>query len=201
MKFRLTYEGPLMGSDGGNTRARHKHEIRKRFHPQLMRLWELRPILARGIAWRRESGHPYPSPQDLRKNQLARENERFGYQFVPLILEELQVLCAINVLFLRPGLPGSLMRSADLDARLKTLFDALRIPKNQSELGGYDTPGEGEIPFYCLLEDDKLVSHVSIETDVLLESTSPTAGDHDARIVISVEMTPWSVTMANLDYG
>ena len=35
MEFRLTYEGTLLGASKNNTRAKHKHEIRKIFHKQL----------------------------------------------------------------------------------------------------------------------------------------------------------------------
>ena len=41
MKFRLTYEGLLKA----NGSTQHKHEIRKAFHPQLKRLWEVEPNL------------------------------------------------------------------------------------------------------------------------------------------------------------
>ena len=35
LEFRLTYEGLLLGASRTDTRAQHKHEIRKAFHPQL----------------------------------------------------------------------------------------------------------------------------------------------------------------------
>jgi 1,2-phenylacetyl-CoA epoxidase catalytic subunit len=40
MIFRLTYEGILLGASRQDTRARHKHEIRRKFHPQLRQLWQ-----------------------------------------------------------------------------------------------------------------------------------------------------------------
>jgi hypothetical protein len=36
MEFRLTYEGLLLGASRNNTRASHKHEIRRVLHHQLI---------------------------------------------------------------------------------------------------------------------------------------------------------------------
>jgi hypothetical protein len=77
-----------------------------------------------------------------------------NYQFVPLVREQLSLLCSLDILFLRPDVPGKAIQSSgDIDNRLKTLFDALRMPQNDTELGPYASPGEGEEPFYCLLEE------------------------------------------------
>jgi hypothetical protein len=53
-----------------------------------------------------------------------------------------------------------IMLSGDMDARIKTVFDALRIPANLDEAGGVGPQGD-EDPFYCLLQDDKLISEDS----------------------------------------
>jgi hypothetical protein len=45
MDFHLTYEGPLLGSSSANSRARHKHEIRRKFRQQLQRYWQIHPYL------------------------------------------------------------------------------------------------------------------------------------------------------------
>jgi hypothetical protein len=48
---------------------------------------------------------------------------------------------------LRPDLPGSLIKSADLDSRIKTLFDALTIPTDVAKrLGGDSLPLLSTIP-------------------------------------------------------
>jgi hypothetical protein len=52
---------------------------------------------------------------------------------------------------------------------------------NVSELGGASaTPDED--PFFCLLEDDSLITEVNITTDRLL--TSATSHIHDVLLVI-----------------
>jgi hypothetical protein len=70
------------------------------------------------------------------------------------------------------------------------------------ELVGDDvSPKPGEDPFFCLLEDDKQVSHLSVETDRLLD---PSDGDPDqsqAKLVITVELRPYYVTMLNLSFA
>ena len=93
------------------------------------------------------------------------------------------------------------MASGDIDNRLKTIFDALRMPVSKEELGGYETPEADETPFYCLLTDDKLISRVSVETDTLLQPTSPQAGDNDARLIIAVKVKPVDVGWDNISFG
>ena len=54
MEFRLTYQGELFSSQPTDTqskvdrRAGHKHSIRRVFHKQLKRLWEITPFLKNG---------------------------------------------------------------------------------------------------------------------------------------------------------
>ncbi len=201
MKFRLTYEGLLLGSSRTDTRARHKHEIRKRFHRQLAHLWQITPAL------RNRRHYPKKDLKEVLQNDsepwvdaLAKRYARNGYNFVPLILEGLSLSCGVDVLFLRPDSPGSLVKSGDIDNRLKTLFDALRIPQNLGELGGYDEPADDENPFFCLLEDDKLITQIAVETDVLHEPTGDAYDVNDARLVITVTMRPAIVSMENLDF-
>jgi hypothetical protein len=106
-------------------------------------------------------------------------------------------------LFLRRDIPGSAIQAGDIDNRIKTLIDALRPPRSQNELVGEDaTPRSDEDPFICLLEDDRQVSHLSVETDTLLDP--PTADEADqrkARIVITVELRPYYVSVFNMSFG
>ena len=55
--------------------------------------------------------------------------ERGGYLFTPVVTTRLNLIAHLDILFLRPGNPGSLItHGGDIDNRLKTLFDALQIP-------------------------------------------------------------------------
>lgn len=92
-----------------------------------------------------------------------------GIRFVPLVSEASGFTCSLDILFLRRDGPGSLIQShGDIDSRIKVLFDGLKMPKQVGELGDYKRIEEDENPFYCLLENDKLVTNVTVTTDRLL---------------------------------
>jgi hypothetical protein len=205
VEFRLTYQGILLSEtnrSGAIRRARadHKHELRKRFHHQLKKWWSISPYLA----------HPEPNRpgrtvlgrryEQYGSEALSRRFERFGYNFVPLVLREMELQCSVEVLYLRAGRHGDVLTSAgDIDNRLKTLFDALSMPRDASQVGKYTSPEEGETPFYCLLEDDSVITQASVEADFLLE---PVEGDpNDARLVVTVNIRPARVTSLNLGFG
>ena len=83
---------------------------------------------------------------------LASQFNREGYRFVPLICENFSLLCALDILFLRRDFPAGVISAGDLDNRVKTLIDALRMPKSANELRGDETPpAPDENPFFCLL--------------------------------------------------
>jgi hypothetical protein len=106
------------------------------------------------------------------RDALAQRYSLYGYNFVPLVTRDLCLICGIDVLFLRPDPPGAVLRSGDIDNRIKTLLDSLRLPDANEDYIN-NTPLVGETSFYCLLEDDKLITSLSVETDQLLERTSP----------------------------
>ncbi|MEK6717478.1 MAG: hypothetical protein AABZ16_08295 [candidate division NC10 bacterium] len=96
------------------------------------------------------------------------------FAFVPLVSSKIFLTAKIDVEFFRPQSPGDLVKhGGDLDNRMKTLLDALRMPKDGNELPPDDSPGGDETPFFCVLEDDGLITGISIDTTQLLE----TAGD------------------------
>ena len=212
VEFRLTYEGPLLAtqkdpvSGQADARADHKRNIRRIFHLQLKRLWEINPYLKYGYPvefdWKSESNPKEAiSYHTTLADWLAPLYRRNAYSCVPLVREELGLICRLDILFLRPEPPGSVLESGDIDNRLKTLFDALRLPKGPQELVGYDNPKGDEDPFYCLLEDDGLITHVSVETDVLLEPIGQKFNANDTRLVIGVRLRPYNVNPANQSFG
>ena len=80
------------------------------------------------------------------------------------------------------------MQGGDLDGRLKTIFDALRLPDSLAEAGGIG-PQDDETPFFCLLQDDKLISEVSVTTDQLLVLPQQReAKPNDSFLVIRVQI-------------
>ena len=168
VEFRLVYEGPL-DPQTSKGRVQEKHAIRKYLHPQLKELWEQFPFLKRKIPW------------------AADQTERHGFRWIPLVSETRACWCALDILFLRRDMPGNLVVSGgDIDNRIKTLFDGLKYPSSRQELGNA-VPGPGEDPFYCLLEDDKLITELRIRTDRLLKPIPQSGSINDVLLVIHVK--------------
>ncbi len=126
------------------------------------------------------------SPPKTRIEESAAFYKRGDFRFVPLVFDEQRLLCHLDILFLRPGIPGAALNGGDIDNRMKTLFDALQVPE-----GATGAPGADETLFFVLLEDDRLVTKVTVETDQLLEATGPDVGPKDARLVLTVRLTPY----------
>jgi hypothetical protein len=202
MKFRLTYEGRLESSGNSSGKTDNKQEIRRQLHPQLKRLWKVDPRLSN---WKYNDPKAPHTPGNAvpYADHAATQNHRHGFRYIPLVSDEFRLRVALEILFLRTAQPGGVIRSGDIDGRLKTLFDGLKMPASLSELGKLNTPQTDEDPFFVLLADDNLVTHVSVETDTLLQPT-PTANgnflDNDARVVITATVAPCEVWMNNLRF-
>jgi hypothetical protein len=226
LRFRLTYKGPLQASqrdplEGQKVRlADHKQEIRQQFHRQLRNLWVNNKFLSEtritpsrlaklnqpitDLSWNMGA---IGEPETRLIDQIASQYPYFGYQFVPLVREDMSVSCLLDVLFLRRDSPGSVLHAGDIDNRMKTLIDALRIPKMAQELGKYSVPDRHERPFFVLLEDDKLVSGFSVESDTLLDygnegnSVSRDVDLREVNLIISVSIVPYNATLFNLNFA
>ena len=83
----------------------------------------------------------------------------------------------------------------DIDNRIKVLFDGLRMPKTDSELGRLRIDPEEEDPFFCLLEDDRLVTSVSVTTDRLIVPKRQDEDIHDVILVIHVSVIDPSIIL------
>jgi hypothetical protein len=122
---------------------------------------------------------------------------------LPLVIDKFALACSLDILFLRKDAPGSALDAGDIDNRIKTVIDALRPPKKPNEFIGDEmkqiVPEDDQDPFYCLLEDDKQVSHFSVETDRLLDP--PNADASNVRLIITVELRPYYTTMFNLSFA
>jgi hypothetical protein len=209
VEFRLTYQGLLLATQKDplwaqpDRRADHKRDIRRVFHLQLKRLWEINPYLKHGYPVKFDWSSPRSGVTHgcTIADYLAPLYKRNAYSCIPLVREELSLICSIEILFLRPDIHGSILKSGDIDNRIKTLFDALRLPKGSQELCGYNAPQDDEKPFYyCLLEDDSLITHVSVETDILLQPTGEQFDVNDARLVITVRLRPYNTNPANQSF-
>ena len=85
----------------------------------------------------------------------------------------------------------------DLDNRLKTLFDGLRIPTSQQEIKGHITPEAlAKDEYICLLENDAVITGLHVETMRNLGSPLNASGDH-VRLNIMVTIEPLEPTFEN----
>ena len=183
MEFRLYYRGELKS----NGNVKHKHAIREVFHRQLKELWNQKPLT------------------DLKNNLLSGQHELGcirpleSFVFAPLVQEKIDLIADINITLLRPEEPGSIVtQTGDIDNRLKTLIDALRMPHKLSEIPNEVTPNNTDNPFYCLFEDDNLISGLSVTTDRLLDNIQSSS---EVVIIIHVHTKVTRATMLNLGLG
>lgn len=198
MEFRLTYAGSLLSHRDDKRlaeRSLHVHKIRREWHKQLKNLWECHPTLVRIFASNSRKKKEHSTMAPLFKHD--------GFKWRPIITEQNGLLCALDILILRYGQPGDVVH--DLDNRVKTIFDSLRKAKGPHELGsgtsmGQQIPDATETPFYVLIEDDKLITHVSVSTDTLLEPVDGVPRDESARLVITVKIRPYIVHFGSLNY-
>lgn len=198
MEFRLTYEGKLPSTRGKTSgydrRWEVKHKIRKHFHSQLKAYWKSNPVLTRIYD---ENGVYASGEGPAYKHMLERSD---GFNWLPLVIEQNFLECRLDILYLRNGARGEVLSKSDIDNRVKTLIDALKVPSS-SEIGDVEA-GEGEDPFFCLLEDDRVISHLSIETDMLLSPSGDESADisTDSRVIVKVIVKPtlhawmWDIT-------
>jgi hypothetical protein len=183
MQFRLTYRGTLKANGG----VRHKHDLRRHFHKQLSVLWAQRPLIE------------YHRTMLSGQSEIGSIRPIDSFIFAPLIPPRIHLVCDLDLVMLRPEEPGAIVtQGGDIDNRLKTLLDALRMPHNRSEIPPDYVPSVGEERFYCLLEDDNLISSLSVTTDRLLD---PEAQPSEVLIVIRVDVKVTRATMENLGLG
>jgi hypothetical protein len=167
MRFTLYYRGDLKSNRG----AADKHVLRRHFHGQLAELWNHHPL------------------SDNREELLKGESLSIAvpvgqFQFAPLVSSRIFMTAALEVTMLRPGPPGSVVaHGGDIDNRLKTLLDALKVPSEPNALPAEAIPSEDESPFFTLFEDDQLITALSVHTDRLLD---PNAGQSEVVLLLRV---------------
>ena len=178
MRFRLVYRGPLPSSGNSSKKPDDVRRIRDQFHPQLEMLWkthralrelrqsaripgpDMQTFMVADSPFLPEFDPSTPLPEgyvDL--NSPIVEN---GKSYIPLVRKSLDLMCSLEVLFLRQEEPGSLvLQGGDLDGRIKTLFDALRVPTVEVAA---KYPQAQDVT-YCLMENDTLVSAFEVDSD------------------------------------
>lgn len=186
MEFRLIYEGPLHGQ---GAKSAHKWEIRRALHPQLERLWQLQRPLHEAAT------HLLAHP--ARPGQTSVIVDKGGLHFAPLVTQRLNLYAELSVLLFRPQPRGALITDGgDIDNRLKTLLDGLRVPHGSNEGRVELPPRPDPSPMYCLLEDDSLVTKVTMESEQLLRPAKP----DEVVAIIGVNIKRTVLTPENLAF-
>lgn len=119
-----------------------------------------------------------------------------GQDFAPLVSAKHYLLAEIAITMLRPEEPGNLVTTGgDIDNRLKTLLDALSLPKD-NQLPDGDSASSDESPMHCLLEDDNLISRLDVRVGRLLGDQPPS----DVLLLIGVDLSATRSTFANMAF-
>jgi hypothetical protein len=207
VEFVLQFHGVLPASSRSDPRTQEKHEIRKSLRPQLTALWRLDANLQaefdrRGFP-RFELRNGKLEPLDNKAVEYANHYAaHVGHHwFVPLITKHNGLCCHLDIKFLRRGQPGDLVKaSGDIDNRIKTLFDALRMPQTVEECGGEAGDPDDLSYFYCVLEDDALITRVTVDTQRLLTAPVGSQSENEVALYVSVAVKMLRVTAGNLNY-
>lgn len=212
MRFHLVYSGPLSAS-GNKSKLDEAAHIRRVLSAQMAQLWakhhSLQVLLVEG-ATRGESGsvvmrqrgrllNPREIAQTRGMSQVGYVDmipmlEVASHRFLPLVRESLHLNCELDILFLRQQDPGALVsQGGDIDNRIKTLLDGLRMPSADEEARAPSTLDD-EVT-YCLMESDTLVSRLNIDTDRLL--FAETEKPNEVHLIIEVTLNVLRVAPYN----
>jgi hypothetical protein len=172
MRFTLYYRGLLKANRG----SADKHVLRQHFHKQLRELWTHLPLSGfRGLLLDTKG-------EDQSINIVRKVG---SFEFAPLVCSKVSLVAELRIVLFRPHAPGALVGTGgDLDNRLKTVLDALKVPSEPNALPEGAHPGIDETPFYCVVEDDKLITGITVITERLLEP-----GLDPNEVLLLVEVT------------
>jgi hypothetical protein len=216
MKFKLTFEGELPAS-GNSSKPADVWRIRNQLHLQLADLWTSHQTLVElqktripkdptvvSVATTSGSIQAFNMPRTVGGIQLGQSDVKelcppithgdSGY--VPLVRKSLGLACDLDIVFLRKGDPGATVsQGGDLDNRIKTLFDGLRMPA-PTEAPNPASGMPASDPLYCLLESDALIHDFAVRPDRLLNR--PGGSEKEVKLIIGVSVRVLRVMVANM---
>jgi len=198
MRLTLVYSGVLHAQSSNDTRNGEKHSIRRKFHEQLKDLWLTHPALE-GIY---EQWSHLSESEKIAPGKFISAFDLGNYRFIPLVTKNLKLSCELDILFLRREPAGYIVdgESADIDNRIKVLLDALRKPRHPPEIpASVSQPSAGETPFFVFLEDDSLITRLSVDTDRLLEPLEGSSSD--VKLILRVTVKVIQLSYGNLGLG
>lgn len=123
-----------------------------------------------------------------------------GIDWNPIITPNLNLLAELEIQMLHPEIVG--VARTDIDNRIKTILDGLRCPQNEHEIGENTPRNIG--PIYTLLDDDHLVTKLTVNTSHLLSNhmfakTDSMNGD-TVFMMIDVNVRVGEGTLENLPF-
>ena len=110
----------------------------------------------------------------------------------PIVRGSLHLGCALDITFLRQEEPGKLiLQGGDIDGKIKTLFDALRMPSKDEEAASGIVPTGN--PLQCLMESDALITDLSIKTGRLLGARARKVHAVHLTIDVTIKVLRFSI--------
>ncbi len=183
MEFCLHYQGKLRSND----KAAGKHLIRQQLNQQIESLCRRRFI----DTFKEDFDNS--TTQGHKPMYVNHGIQRFYF----LISENLKTVVDLDITLLVPHKSGSLVNNGgDIDNRIKTLLDALRVPRTLDEIPKSQNVENADAEVFCLLEDDKLINRISIRS---YEDYAPESKD-TVRCLIQVKTKILAATWGNLNF-
>jgi hypothetical protein len=195
LQITLTYSGPVPACQGPDKHTEQKHKIRMCFSKQLEHKFSHMPTL---MHWGEHLSRVQlvegraVVPPIIAHAEPFYEMETCGYLGVPIVAAHNGLGCHLDIEVMRRSGAGGVLaggdNGGDIDNRLKPLLDALALPLQPNQVPGHQW-GQGQ-RMYCLLEDDALVSQLTISIKKWDEDpATPEQADHvqlrvDASIFI-----------------
>ena len=198
MEFTLRFSGHIPHHSKAEA-----HKVRCVFHDQLVDYWQrdsrlarinqrlIKPFLRsarfpRGDVRRADRGHKIRS-----ENQIYRYRQVHQIRFVPLATRWRYLRCELSMRIHRyegdMDRGGILDNNGDLDNKCKTIVDALRVPS--PECLDPSTRHSSRL-FFCVLEDDRLVDRITMETRNILGPRPPKGNETEIDADIDVRIYP-----------
>jgi hypothetical protein len=112
-----------------------------------------------------------------------------GHKFHSIVRPRFRVKCGLEIqLLVNHDLVPVVRKHGDLDNRLKTFFDGLRIPQT-GEIKNFKPESTKDDDYCCLLEDDALITNLHVETFRNLSAPTQAPNDY-VRINLMVTVEP-----------
>jgi hypothetical protein len=185
MRFHLAFEGALPSS--GNVNSEHPKSSK------LKAIWAIRDNVNLQLVHLVATHHAFSGRSGASRalmHALIPPIVVDGHAFCAIARARFKVRCGLKIDLLVNHEPGSVITKAgDLDNRLKTLIDGLRVPAGRQEIKTFTSSEKLAADKYvCLLEDDVLITSLQIAMARNLAFPQNAGQDHvKANIVVTIE--------------